>query len=1188
MKKIRQSFLLILSLLLFSGLITNAQVKNIAHRGGAALAPENTLAAFRNAIAVNADYYELDVQMSKDDSLVIMHDGTINRTTTGAGTVSVLTYAQLRAYDAGVKFNASFTGEPIPTLYESLVLAKNSANKTKVVIEIKTPDPKVVPLVVKMVQDLGMQDQVLISSFNFNQIKEANAIDPTIPIQVFVSSNSNAVVDQLSALGNSNWIGSSATPSAAFLEYAHSKNVKFNMWTINAAPMMKTLIELGADGITTDNPLTFILASDTTPPADVNILSADVVETKITLKWDAVTDAESDIIGYEIYRDTTSAPETLFATTGKVTEYTDQTNTELKKYYYRMKARNGINTLSANFSNEISATTSNDKTKPLVSFVTSNSLNTQVIVDFNELVDSTTAVTLANYTINKAVTISDAQLALDKKSVILTTSELMESSYSIIVKGVKDKAIKPNTMATATLIFMHKGLTANTVAYYSLDSAVDSTLVDGSANLNNGTLKNDIAFSEGILGNGMVFDGVDDHVEFKPSTSFDIGGNEVTISVWAKLNYLPADLPTAYGPLFDSETDNYVIYADRGNNELRFKVTTSAGAARPGIPAKDLVLNEWVHIVGVYDGANAFIYMNGVLKGFLPVTGTVKPYQQAYLGRSSNTGASYFKGSMDEVLILNKALKPNEVVALFKSTKSTPVDPAPGIVELKSASPSGNSINLTWNEAINYESKVMGYQIYRDTKANPEVLYATVNDTTEFTDMGTAESSTYYYRIKAKNVLGLSSSDYSNEISAKTGLDKIKPELLYITSVSDPTKVVVEFSEALDKTSAELKTNYSLDNNASVLEAKLSANEKSVILMTTPLEEMRYTLVTTNIKDKAAAANMMLPDSAKFDHKPMPEKLVAYYQLDNVDSDSVVVDLSGNMNNGFVKNGPMISEGILGNGMKFDGVDDYVQFSPSASFDIDGGFVSVSVWTKLDYLPTEMKHAFGPLFDSQGDEFVIYADRGNKELRFKATSTAGAARPGIPQADLITGQWINVIGVFDGVNASVYLNGVFKASLPLGGTVKTGIVPILGVNGTLAPLSFFSGSMDNIQIFNYALSQEEITNINNNIRIPAIKKPTSVDDLNNGVIPNVYSLEQNYPNPFNPTTTIKYQIPKEGIVQLKVFDILGREVSTLINEIQTPGNHKVNFDGKYLSSGVYFYRLTSGSFVSTKKFILIK
>jgi Secretion system C-terminal sorting domain len=85
-----------------------------------------------------------------------------------------------------------------------------------------------------------------------------------------------------------------------------------------------------------------------------------------------------------------------------------------------------------------------------------------------------------------------------------------------------------------------------------------------------------------------------------------------------------------------------------------------------------------------------------------------------------------------------------------------------------------------------------------------------------------------------------------------------------------------------------------------------------------------------------------------------------------------------------------------------------------------------------------------------------------------------------------------------------------------------------------------------------------------------------------------YSLSQNYPNPFNPTTTIRYSLRSAGFVSLRVYDILGREVKNLVNENQTAGEHSVYFDASNLPSGVYIYRLQSGSFVSAKKMILIK
>jgi glycosidase len=97
-----------------------------------------------------------------------------------------------------------------------------------------------------------------------------------------------------------------------------------------------------------------------------------------------------------------------------------------------------------------------------------------------------------------------------------------------------------------------------------------------------------------------------------------------------------------------------------------------------------------------------------------------------------------------------------------------------------------------------------------------------------------------------------------------------------------------------------------------------------------------------------------------------------------------------------------------------------------------------------------------------------------------------------------------------------------------------------------------------------------------------------VDDLAELDLPFEYKLFQNYPNPFNPSTKIKFQIKETGIVTLKVYDILGAEVVTLINEVKNPGIHEVNFNAANFSSGVYFYTLTTGNFSQTKKLLLMK
>jgi hypothetical protein len=90
------------------------------------------------------------------------------------------------------------------------------------------------------------------------------------------------------------------------------------------------------------------------------------------------------------------------------------------------------------------------------------------------------------------------------------------------------------------------------------------------------------------------------------------------------------------------------------------------------------------------------------------------------------------------------------------------------------------------------------------------------------------------------------------------------------------------------------------------------------------------------------------------------------------------------------------------------------------------------------------------------------------------------------------------------------------------------------------------------------------------------------------ITPAVFSLSQNYPNPFNPTTTIKYQLPASSKVTLKVYDVLGNEVATLLNEEKEAGTYEVMFEASNYSSGVYIYRLQAGSFIETKKMVLLR
>jgi len=114
-----------------------------------------------------------------------------------------------------------------------------------------------------------------------------------------------------------------------------------------------------------------------------------------------------------------------------------------------------------------------------------------------------------------------------------------------------------------------------------------------------------------------------------------------------------------------------------------------------------------------------------------------------------------------------------------------------------------------------------------------------------------------------------------------------------------------------------------------------------------------------------------------------------------------------------------------------------------------------------------------------------------------------------------------------------------------------------------------------------------ITSFQNNTILKVTNLPTVIEDNHTSVV-NKFSLEQNYPNPFNPSTSIQYRVSSTSNVSLKVYDVLGNEVATLVNEEKPAGSYEVKFDAAGLSSGIYFYKLQAGTFTETKKMTLIK
>ena len=155
----------------------------IAHRGASGTAPENTMAAFRQAVEMGADMIELDVQRTKDGQVVVIHDATLERTTNGSGAVRELTYAEIEQLDAGSWFGEGqeFAGERVPLLKEVLEFTKGKCALNIEIKNIPYADPGIEQAVVDLLHETGFLEQVIISSFDHSCLHRIARLEPNVP-----------------------------------------------------------------------------------------------------------------------------------------------------------------------------------------------------------------------------------------------------------------------------------------------------------------------------------------------------------------------------------------------------------------------------------------------------------------------------------------------------------------------------------------------------------------------------------------------------------------------------------------------------------------------------------------------------------------------------------------------------------------------------------------------------------------------------------------------------------------------------------------------------------------------------------------------------------------------------------------------------------------------------------------------
>ena len=321
------------------------------------------------------------------------------------------------------------------------------------------------------------------------------------------------------------------------------------------------------------------------------------------------------------------------------------------------------------------------------------------------------------------------------------------------------------------------------------------------------------------------------------------------------------------------------------------------------------------------------------------------------------------------------------------------------------------------------------------------------------------------------------------------------------------------------------------------------------------------------------------------------DSLIAYYPFTgNAD------DASGHGFNGVV-NGAILSNDRAGQSDRayaFDGVSGYVDIPYDSSF--YPASISAAVWVNVESLPdsgiyyilttsgdnkTPPYDPFRIKLDSTGRVIVRYeGDRDSLQINMTSATV------------LNPGAWYYITTYYDHAagRGALYIDGQLEKSrnrLMNLDTNRIGLRIGAGQNHIRQEkiADFFHGRIDDIRLFNRALSDSEIQALFNEVI-------TSIDE-SNPLIPGQIFLSQNYPNPFNPETVINYQLATAAKVTLTIFDSMGRNVQTLVTARQTAGSYKIRWNGRdrddrEAASGIYLYRLQAGAIVLTRKMILLR
>jgi hypothetical protein len=576
----------------------------------------------------------------------------------------------------------------------------------------------------------------------------------------------------------------------------------------------------------------------------------------------------------------------------------------------------------------------------------------------------------------------------------------------------------------------------------------------------------------------------------------------------------------------------------------------------------ELAIGEWTHVVLVHDGTNDKIYFNGSKIAEKAVEGDLNSTDDPFgIGYNAVDGGNGFDGSLDEVQIYNSALTDEEILALFNEQSIAPelADSIPPCVPLDlAATVIFNNVDLTWTAATD-DVSVVAYNVFVDS-----VLMMTTSETAA-SFVALAPLTDYLFGVSAIDGSG-------NESGVST---------LWVTTLEDETPDTIPPTAPGNLMGSPSFNSVLLNWEASTDESKvdgyivyvdgdyldsLSANQLSILVGGLNSSELySFEVGAFDIAGNLSELSEITIQTTEPLETAEPG-LVAHYPFNDNANDETPYE-----NHGVIGGDPIFEAAthpLGGTNIKFDGEQDSI-LAPNG-VQLLSDFTSVSFWIRVDSVNTDDAESYVLDFGHWSERWKISLPQ-HLKIVFTTNSNNVQFDNFISDMDsgdgneMVKGFWWHVTMVHDGESDIIYVNGIEANKKPVDGLLNATAMPLGFASNNVDGGQYFNGGLDEVKIYNRALTAAEVENLFNNGTV-------GVEDV---FVLHKY-VDQVFPNPASDRITVTHTLPYKQNTLVNVYDVAGRQVSRMLIPKDNVAQGSFDLDVRDLKPGIYFLNVNYG------------